>query len=175
MIVDFDLLRVLCKLQDHLLDAGAVETIVAGGAIRDMLLGRPIKDIDVYYVGDLDPYKLSVFEKKETPSVEDYEGVEFKVSHPHLTMEGCSYPIQLMKVEIPLGQLDEWILDTFDCNLSKVGFGEHLEISQQFLDDVEMEMMTFPKPVSEKYMKKMTDKYPDYIVNGEVKPDDFDF
>lgn len=174
MIVNYDLLRVLCKIQDCLLAAGAVETVVSGGAIRDMLLGRPIKDIDVFYVGNLDEDKLLMLEKQSL-ALEDYEGTDFQVTHPHLRMDGCDYPIQLMKVDVPEGQLDEWILDNFGCNLSKVGFGEHLEISQQFLDDVEMEMMTFPKPVSEKYMKKMTDKYPDFLVNGTIEDECSDF
>lgn len=165
MIIDYDLLRIFSKIQDHLLAAGAVETTVAGGAIRDMLLDKPIKDIDVFYVGNLEVDKLSMFEEDYLLEA-SYEDVQFCVTHIGVKYKDCPYPIQLIQVDVEVGKLDGWIRDSFDCNLSKVSFGKHLQLTQEFLDDTEMEMLTFPNSINQKYMYKMINKFPDYIVNG---------
>jgi hypothetical protein len=177
MKINHDHLRILSKIQDFVLEAGAKETTVAGGAIRDMLLEKDIKDIDVFYVGDLDS---KVLEKHFTTNTDEeevnaYEDSTFEV-YPTVSMEGCSYPIQLIKVKTTVGDLDQWIVDTFGCNLSKVLYGSNLVLTQEFLDDAEMEILTFPNPVEKNYMDKMTAKFPDFLVNGEVKNDSsFDF
>lgn len=171
MHIDYELLRIYSKIQDILLAAGAEETAVAGGAIRDMLLEKPIKDIDVFYVGALDDGLVTqnFTHDMENTKPSDYEESTFKVAYGRLLYKDCPYPIQLIKVDVEFGKLDTWIMDNFGCNLSKVLYGGGLELTQEFLDDVEMEILTFPNPVNRKYMDKMIDKYPDFLVNGECK------
>lgn len=175
MIVDYDLLRTYSEIVKHVITCGGVNPVVAGGAIRDMLLGRPIKDIDIFYSGTLDEEKLLTIFTKDTPeNSSEYDGGEFQLTHPCLAIEDCSYPIQLIKIDDP--HTLDWVCKNFGCNLSKVIFsGADLGITTEFLRDVEMEILTFPKPVSETYMKKMTDKYPDFLVNGTIEDECFDF
>ena len=170
MNIDYSFLKTLCEIQEVLLKCGAIETVVAGGAVRDMLLEKPIKDIDVFYIGDLNEESLENYftSNEDDNSGEAYEDSEFEVLSTK-TFPECPYPIQLIKVNVEFGKLENWIMDTFGCNLSKVMYGSGLNLSDEFLADVELEILTFPKPVSKKYMDKMIDKYPDFLVNGECK------
>ena len=40
---------------------GLNKTVVAGGAVRDMLFNKPVKDIDVFYEGEVDDKKLEQY------------------------------------------------------------------------------------------------------------------
>lgn len=171
MKVDTELLKIYDKILNSLISHEGVSGIViAGGAIRDMLLEKPIKDIDIFYMGKVDEEKLLKQFTNSSSETTAYEKSDFNVTHGALWFPGCTYPIQLIQVDCT--DLQYWIMDTFGCNLSKAWYGNGLYISQEFLDDADMEILTFPKPVSTKYMAKMTEKYPDFIVNGECNDDE---
>src|SRR5262249_34488615 len=38
---------------------GKADIMIAGGAVRDRLLGKPVSDIDVFHTQELDPSKLN--------------------------------------------------------------------------------------------------------------------
>lgn len=147
---------------------------IAGGAVRDMLLDRPIKDIDVFFEGKFDEELIkkhftvgeeSILDPDVYTTLDDDSGEQtWRVDFKRLSYEGCSYPIQLIKTK----DLDSHIDKTFGCNLSKVAYGTGgLFLSNAFLADAYLKVLTFNPTASTMYKERIVAKYPDYAVNGE--------
>lgn len=155
--VDFDHLRMLKKIVAAIPKQDAT---ISGGAIRDMLLGKEIKDIDVFYSGKLNKLPSGFTQGKKSDTA-PYEGEDFEKEFDDIYFEGCVYPIQMMALkEHPVNYMDK-----FPCNLSKVAMSRlgDLVITPEFLQDVELEMLTFSDECPSWYKKKIHDKYPEYM------------
>jgi hypothetical protein len=175
MTVDHILLNQFDTIIDHILSCGAHDVMIAGGAVRDMLLKRPIKDIDVFYTGKLDDNKVNkIFKAASKPpkptdpdELEDYyeKQESWEVYGTEWTLEGFDYPIQFVHVKKePKGGLTAHI-HTFGCNISKVLYNNHLSMSDKFLNDVWLEQLTFTEELQRgAYKKRMIDKFPTYSV-----------
>ena len=155
---------------------------IAGGAVRDMLLEKPIKDIDVFFEGKFDEELIKkhfIVLKKEPDEEEWYREFENKttkeetwvVDYQRLSLEGCEYPIQLIRTKEICAQIK-----TFGCNLSKVAYGSGgLFLSNEFLTDQYLKILTFTDTCTENYSKRMQNKFPEYAVNGEQNKNWNDF
>lgn len=73
------------------------KTVVAGGAIRDMLFNKPVKDIDVFYEGELDDKKLEGYFTSIKPTGNSYPD-GFNVTHT-VAHKDFPVPIQLIQVK----------------------------------------------------------------------------
>jgi hypothetical protein len=146
------------------IESGATDAIVAGGAVRDMLLGKPIKDIDVFYTGDLDQKKVYQHFKKlgdlltEEELDDLYGDSDWQVTQQALRYEDVEYPVQLIRVN---GTLDDHIA-TFGVGISKVMVDANgLVIPNEFLSGMAWKILSFGE-CGDTYKNKMIEKFPDY-------------
>ncbi len=123
---------------------------IAGGAIRDMLLQKPVNDIDVFYEGELSDKSLNNFFKTVKSSETNYPD-GFNVTHT-VALTGLPVPIQLIQVK----NIQDHI-DTFPTPMSRVWYSQdsglggvdmdfvHQAINKQFLWDSKVDMPYFDK------------------------------
>jgi hypothetical protein len=172
MKIDHILLNQFDTIIDHVVSCGAKDVMIAGGAVRDMLLNKPIKDIDVFYTGKLDEDKVSkIFKAPEKPTEQKelekyYEKQEsWEVYGTEWTLDGIDYPIQLVHVKKEPKDGLTGHIHTFGCNISKVLYNNHLCLSDKFLNDVWLEQLTFTEELRRgAYKKRMMEKFPLYSV-----------
>ena len=175
MNIDFGTLNTYHNILTNVQQAGADCAIVAGGAVRDMLLGKTISDIDVFY--EASTYKNDLFKQcldwnvlmyhfKNNPSVdnslqEDYDNPEWTVTHGNLLHKHSGFKVQLIKVDNVYEHVN-----TFGCNLSKVIYSAEngLIMSEEFLDGVKFGVLEFTD-AQETYKNKIMAKYPEYAVS----------
>lgn len=169
-----ELAQTICK---DTLAAGATKVMVAGGFVRDMLLDKPIKDIDVFYEGTIvNPYKKEVcLPKQKIDKTYDFsedlfnqivaeltENHIYKNSGWNVTIQethkdGVDYPIQFIQCK----EFDTHI-DTFGCSLSKVFIDLNgLHLTNSFLTSVGLQIIKFDD-INSRYAKRIKHKYPEY-------------
>jgi hypothetical protein len=136
------------------------DAVVAGGAIRDTLLGREVRDIDVF---------------TDTELV-DTEGFERIVSPPNTcsTIDDDKYDSKAVWVNRAEGidiiytgghELESYVADKFRCNISKVWFdGQNIVLTAAFIDGVSRQILEFAPGTSPEYVAKIRKKYPEFQV-----------
>ena len=163
----------LAKL-DHLLNiltfTGIKNPLVAGGAIRDMLFDKPIKDIDVFYskyiwaTAHEAPLKYGTFITNVECHTEKYEGSKFQLTH---SFDFSSFPgtrVQLIKTELPPQQH----VENFPIDICCVSYGSiNGESNQLHIPNFVMECYNNKKvycssDVNEEYLNRIQQKYPEY-------------
>lgn len=161
------------KIMAAVLEAGATEVMVAGGAVRDALLGKPIKDIDVFYSGDLFWHKLNKnFKTNYKPPKDEFgfteayeENDEWQVTHQSLLSEYSDKPVQFIRCKDFATHLN-----TFGAGLCKVALlaDGTLWITPEFIRDCSEGILHFNPNCGEKFKDKMCDKYPEMDAMDEV-------
>lgn len=143
--------------------AGASDSVIAGGAIRDMLLEKEIADIDVFIKGEVTEESLKpLFDTVEPCDNGMYEESLFNVMFK-CSIAGIPVPIQIIQVK---GSIEEHI-NAFPCSLSRVfytreeGLGG---ITHSFLWQAQKGQLFFDKKVNMQYVDKMTKKFPEFKV-----------
>jgi len=136
-----------------------VPPIIAGGAIRDMLLDKEIADIDVFYNGDLDEKGLKTFfPKTEVCEYGVYEDSSFNVKYKCWSN---MVPVPIQLIEVKENVLEH--INKFPTKLSRV-FYTRLQgvqnVTKTFEIDAIAKIVTFDKPVNHQYLNKMRDKFP---------------
>ena len=159
MEIDTAYLSKLDCIIDGVFDSGGTQVTIAGGAIRDMLFNKPIKDIDVFYVGELETSAL----KEQFDTVVEcdikYEGSSFTVTHEvkHLLI-----PVwcQLIKID---GDVMKYI-NEFPTPIGRVAYSmEGLKnLTWDVLYAHKDKVIIFDRPTNLKYYNKLSTKYHDY-------------
>jgi Poly A polymerase head domain len=169
-------------IQEAVAACGATAVMVAGGCVRDMLLDKPIKDIDLFYEGELnqDLIKQRFAIKPKKPPVSNWlkdpmgndvipvpmddlfpypENENWNVRYNHVTFAGCDLPIQLIQVKDVSTHLD-----TFGANISKVAyFGDGtMYLSPGFIEDITTQTLHIDPNCGEKYQDKIITKFPEF-------------
>lgn len=188
MKTDLFHIQLLQEIVEQCHKLGATKCMVAGGAIRDMLLEKPINDIDVFYEGTLaDPLQVFHEPKEETfyknakrkkfvswgepvdpvpseslfegdPPVEFYPDSDWKVTKQKVFYKDCKFPIQLIQCK----NFDTH-LETFGAALSRVYVDRNgVHLTNDFLRAVELKMCLFEEECSMGYMMKIIKKFPEY-------------
>lgn len=181
---------ILSELKDH---KELKEYYIAGGAIRDMLLEKPIKDIDIFYLGTLDdalmeatfevkrrlPAETRTFKLKPKPGgitlLDEFEAEEvathygdttFNVPYQEVYYKDVKLPIQFIKVKDE--PVYNFVMRDFGCNLSKVFLHPTgtLMLTQEFILDATLNILTFKSDCNHSYRNKIIAKYPEYSCNG---------
>lgn len=172
--------------------AGGINPTVAGGAVRDSILEKPISDIDVFYQGDLDleglEKHLGKKEEKETfpecpkinwllpPNSPELEAQilaqdtwhekynQYEESFSVNNYKGDAFNFNGMKLQlIKVADVDEHI-SSFPCYLSRMLFSEgNLVIPIEALQDASLKIVRFTDECNEKYKEKISMKYEDYL------------
>jgi hypothetical protein len=143
--------------------AGAEQSAIAGGAIRDMLLEKEIADIDVFIKGEVTEASLKPwFDKVEPCDNGMYEESTFNVMFK-CSIAGIPVPIQIIQVK---GSIEEHI-NAFPCSLSRVFYTREYGlggVTYQFLWQAQKEQLFFDRKVNMQYVEKMTKKFPEFKV-----------
>lgn len=151
--------------------------MIAGGAVRDTLLNKPVKDIDIFiYDDDIDADELlkdlALFDKlcHSTTDYDSTDKIVYGDSDQMTRLVDVSatkwgIPIQLVFVK----DLNKHF-DTFSVNLSKVKYSvEGLTMTREFINDFMLKQLTVNSPVKPDYVDKISKKYSDYVVNTTQK------
>lgn len=139
---------------------------VAGGAVRDTLLGRPVKDIDVFYreplirTAGLKPMSGAAM-LELVPGLELTDEQEYD---DRLAVWDDGNGLQFIQVpdfqEDPIGN---WIMESFPCTLSEVWFdGVQLHMTSAFIEAVVKRQLVFKYNAKKGYIERITAKYPDF-------------
>ena len=160
MEIDASYLLNLDSLINKVKTCGGTMVCVAGGAIRDMLLQKEVADIDVFFEGTLDDAIVhKIWPEAITKPETDYTNC--KVLYD-VTDSLFPVKVQLIQVEnVPLH------ISEFPTSLSRVSYGQFAGLTGvdiTFLVCVEVKELLFDKPVNMKYLCKMQEKFPDYLV-----------
>jgi len=141
-----------------------VEPVVAGGAIRDMLLDKPVKDIDIFYKGKLPDSVVKQLFTVEAKYDKAYDNSEFQVFYSKVFYNNVTLPIQLIETKEDPRSI---IIDDFGVNLSKVWLTRAgLVIPNEFLLDASLKILTFKPNCKQSYVERIIDKYPEYTCTG---------
>lgn len=163
MLVDAEYLTKLEGILTCVGMAGAHDSAIAGGAIRDMLLEKEIADIDVFIRGEVAEKSLKCFfDKVEVCDNGMYEESAFNVMFK-CSVAGIPVPIQIIQVK---GIIEEHI-NAFPCSLSRVFYTREYglgNITYQFLWQAQKEQLLFDRKVNMQYLEKMTKKFPEFKV-----------
>lgn len=145
--------------------------VIAGGYLRDMVLGKKPKDFDVYYGGPL------------LPGIEDLQTLESKTlttgddqyEHNYICtikkVSGHRLPIEIIQLTLPVVHVTgKGIADKFSLGLSKIAFDPKtgLYVAPEFLEDANNRTLTIrDRGWGEEgvisHAKRIADKYPDYV------------
>ena len=152
--------EILVDIQVRILPTA--EFYCAGGAVRDTLLQKPVKDIDIYIRCPQGASWLVAYVNMNT----DYDA-EIVNDYEHLgkvvNVYGYSYPVQLIVLEQWL-QLFE-LLKEFPCSISKVGMqsGGALRMDPEFISTVSIgQEVLYSAGCPWMYRMKMLDKFPEF-------------
>lgn len=143
--------------------SSADDCIIAGGAIRDMLLDKPISDVDIFYEGSLNQSKLLEFftwNSIDVPDVEEYENDgTWSLTYGNMKCKYSGMKVQFINVQNVYEHID-----TFGCNISKVWYHatNGLMLTHEFMDGVMYKTLDFEGCTREKYAEKIIAKYPEY-------------
>lgn len=148
---------------------------IAGGAIRDTLLKRPIKDIDLFVTSDVTEASLkqlvAMVNGRDLHSVDesdkglDYTGSFEIYSFKYDTTFKADVEVQVILV----ADVDEHIEDTFSIGLSKVSYSNAgLYMSRDFLKDAKDSTITvLTTSTKPEYVARITQKYSSFVLNLE--------
>ncbi len=142
--------------------------IIAGGALRDLDHGKPVKDVDIFIPIDIIPQETldGVIEDlglQIHPIGKGRTNPDRKIfGIYHTTINGIQYELIFAS---PLA----CSIDTFDINICQIQFnGEAVGTTYQYDRGVQGKLITFPNPQSEKRMAERTEriqvKYPEYTI-----------
>ncbi len=160
--IDFEYLNLLGSILSKVKFSSVIghfpKCVVAGGAIRDMLLQKPVSDIDVFYEGTLVEKSLSNFFKQVKGTNQSYPD-GFTVTHT-VEMPGIPVPIQLIQVK----DIEKHIY-SFPTPMSRVWYDY-----EKGLQGVDMDFVTFvvskdfmwDSKVDMPYYDKLKEKYSDW-------------
>jgi len=140
---------------------------IAGGYLRDSLLGKPIKDIDLFvdlstrYAAQASKtLERLVMQPWYVPSAGDYDSSMF---HTVGTIKDTR-----INLIIPKTSFEEHF-ETFDLGLCKIYYNvveDKLVQHEDFIRDVDNKTLTRLKPINDlclSHLARVESKYPDYV------------
>lgn len=149
---------------------GGAQATIAGGAVRDSVLGKEIADIDIFCFSSKGKVNASVLETV-FPGVQKADASELYEISDINSVYNCSYKGWKVQI-IVLGMIhanDRVInhVEKFPCNISKVwydGKSHTWEAGTSFYTGLAHEILVFDKGASSKYMEKICNKYSEYKI-----------
>lgn len=135
--------------------------IVGGGAVRDTLLGREVRDIDVFMDEQLaDTNAL----EQVLPPTDGNEKYDAKTVWCDKAAGIDFVCVDLDQVSVT--DMQEYVDNYFRCNLSKVYFdGNQLVLTQDFIEAVASQTLRFTPHTSHSYIDKIHAKYPEFKID----------
>jgi len=112
----------------HLLSAISSEAVLAGGSARDTLLGKPIKDYDIFmpiHRGDLQRVFAQVgciVGRELSGHLITHHGTEYQYGRPEVLAVLKIANLDVVLYDDRVGRTPDQIVRTFDCGLSQAWF-----------------------------------------------------
>lgn len=163
MNIDINWLNSLQLLLCRLELVGIKNPHIAGGALRDMLCEKPIKDVDVFFKegnysnpSSYNPYGFSNWK----PFVGSYEGNSTFELVGNVSNECVPVNIQLIRVKNVIDTIN-----SFPLGISQVWLTtEGLVLPTTSIEDIENKHLWFNGDCSLDYKSRMLDKFHDWEV-----------
>lgn len=173
----------------HLLDILALHfdghAVLGGGALRDLLHDRPIKDLDIFVNPTEDLAQDAAFLEVNfgaKPHEYDPDEAEYDCAHTIAGLYDFVLPVNLREVQVVLVANPRFdcladvktIVDTFDIGLCQIGMNNHGSIyySPAFAFDYFEKMLTVVRDSTPrstyKRLDKLKAKYPGHKINAEL-------
>lgn len=110
------------------------QAIIAGGAVRDYLLGFEPKDVDVFVVGEFAPIEHEAFTQLQVPDNRrsEYEGVRYVQFVDDY--EAFGHQIQIV-VLLDRQVALENLVETFDLGITRCWYDGQVHTSREFVRD----------------------------------------
>lgn len=145
---------------------------IAGGFIRDHLLGREPTDVDIYIKAPCNHSDILLANAEfghgewETSLAYEYSA-HIRNKSINAIYTNKDVHIDLIFIEWP-GTFDEYVKEHFDVHISKVLWSPTmgLHVSENAFSDMKTKTLHFSRGASQYYINKMRKKFPnyDYIV-----------
>lgn len=139
-------------------------SVLAGGALRDTIIGKPVKDYDIFI-----PCWDGVLPNGDAliGASGDYGTFEvFKVKHVNYADQHFDL-IYVLPGETAGENFAQWVIDQFDFNISKVAYDPStgLCFGDGFWTDVVEKCLTLARRRAgwERYYERLLEKFPDYL------------
>lgn len=163
MLVDADYLNKLNTILSSVYLACGERGVIAGGAIRDMLLEKEIADVDLFLTENVTEKSLKLwFDKVEPCENGMYEDNKFNVLFKCF-ISYIPVPIQIIQVKGPIAEH----INDFPCSLSRVSYSTEqglCGIGKEFLLEAQAKLLLFDRKVNSQYVEKMAKKFPEYTL-----------
>lgn len=162
----------------HKLEIIDPHCILAGGAPRDWLLGKPAKDLDFYFCSNNPAYTVNTQLSRvgieptggrDTTELETlYKTMKNLTRIIYCSIENSSIQIQLMQMKTKTFG----VLDDFACNMSKAWYKHSkVHVEQDFLLGYKAKAIILNEGYKEDdpYIKKIKSYFPDYRVMNRAQ------
>lgn len=171
---DSDFILNLRQLRGHVELNGFPGAIIAGGCLRDMLLDKPISDIDIFYPAyKANEFKVPLTLKSETPKLSGFSEAMVPIYDNSFTQlthvavhKQTHLPIQFIKVDLEkagYANMVEYVFGVFPLTISRVCMDyDGLHVSTSFLTDSYNKYLVFDDTTPPEYEDKITAKYSDW-------------
>ena len=174
--------EILCKIREKI-----PEAIIAGGAVRDMVLGKPYGDVDIFLPSRNDitkKYGRGYFIDEYLPEEifgNSCQGFKVKYGNPYFEMFGDSErefcvidtTYQDNKYQLICVPKIKGLFETFDFNCNLVSWdGEKTKVTKTFKAFTEDKVLFQTKDISENLIvraEKIRIKYPEVTFSPELK------
>jgi len=149
--------------------------VIGGGAVRDALHGRPIKDVDVF-LRKQDHASLDHVFTVKVPTNPFMERYGRKDMHGAWDLTACPFTGSRWPVQLILSDFENYmdLARTFDIGLSRATYahgtdGAHLYVTNEFIQDSEDKAFRIHRAEtdmelrrSQKRVERLLTKYPDF-------------
>lgn len=154
------------------------KTVIAGGAVRDALLGKPeaITDIDVFTYGENKPLTGFPISCLRVIEAADYygHGLLKATSILDLELPGVGKPVQLINLALPFTNV-EFLLQRFDINICQAAITNTGVVitTAEFTGGVRnktIEVLPWNETTAtDGHLWRVKTKYPDFsVVDGRI-------
>lgn len=152
-----------------------INPVLAGGALRDLLLGKEVGEVDMYL--SMSAWRAAATSTSHISKVllerEGWEvdGLSGEVSNSCIFEDenaGVTYHIRVLKDDSPVAK----VIGEFDFGINMVGINTYgnLAISQHFVNDIDKQQITIrnerSREVLHKRYEKLSKKYQWPLVNS---------
>lgn len=149
--------------------------VIGGGALRDHILGRPIKDIDVFVsTRDVGPFLVA-----DTSLLKKINCSPMTAQYGRKDMHGAwdfQQVIEGFAVQVILADFEDKrdLAHTFDLGLSRVTFDGTLYVSPEFIQDATDKKFRIRRADNQyelertyRRIKRLHEKYPEFTLDPE--------
>ena len=145
---------------------------IAGGALRDLELGKEIKDVDIFITRTHDFHEsMGKLHDDIKQTYHSEYGMHCSKTDPREIYGIYHVRKNDIKYEFIVGSEKETSIDLFDIGICQISFdGNQINVTQNYIDDVQNKIIRVYNPHGTnrtiKRIARMSEKFPDFTVSG---------